>query len=174
MFMYFPLQAYGTVFVLVLISWYTFKRLRMRYEAGSLSRKRAMAGWILLNYVLLLLFLTVLGRRSLDYDRYNFDIFYSYRDVLTTGDAGMAIQIAANIAAFVPVGVLGSLAAKRWGFLKGLLLGIGLSLCIETLQLIMRNGTCEVDDLISNSIGTLIGCLLALMTRRWFASFKTE
>ena len=162
MFMHFPGRAYGTVLVLLLVSLYALWQIRRRYRSGILERWWGMTGWVLLNYLLLLLFLAVLGRRSMDYDRYNFEVFYSYRDVLTTGDPGVALQIAANIAVFVPVGALGSLIAKRRNFLKGLLLGVGLSVCIELLQLIMRNGTCETDDLISNTLGTLMGCILAV------------
>ena len=132
-----------------------------------------MSGWLLVCYILLLLFLAVLGQRSMDYDRYNFEVFYSYRDVLTTGDPGVALQIAANIAVFIPVGALGSLIAKRRNFLKGLLLGVGLSVCIELLQLIMRNGTCETDDLISNTLGTLMGCLISSILTFFIQRKKT-
>lgn len=168
MFLHFPLRAWSTVLIMVLISWYAFRRICARHQAGDLTRQQGMAGWLLIDYLLLLLFLTVLGRRSLDYDRYNFEAWYSYRDVLTTGDRNMALQIAANIVAFVPVGILGSLAAKRWGFVKAILLGVILSATIETLQFLLRCGTAEVDDLINNSIGTLIGCVMAIAFGRRF------
>ncbi|MBO5128765.1 MAG: VanZ family protein [Oscillospiraceae bacterium] len=161
MFLHFPLRAYSTVIILALVSWYAFRRIRQGCRAGTIDKDRGTTSWLLVDYVLVLLFLTVLGRRSLDYDRYNFEVLYSYRDVLTTGDAGMAIQIAVNIAAFIPVGALSSLIVKRGRFPKGLLLGVVLSLCIEILQFLLRCGTAEIDDLISNSLGTLIGCLIA-------------
>lgn len=160
MFLHYPLRAWSTVLIMVMISWYAFRRIRVKYQAGALTRQRGMAGWLLISYLLLLLFLAVLGRRTWDYDRVNLEPWYSYRDVLVTGDREMALQIAANIAAFVPVGILGGLAAKHRGFLKTLLLGIVISVCIETLQFLLRCGTAEIDDLISNSIGTLIGCVI--------------
>lgn len=160
MFLHFPFRAYSTVFALVFVSVYAFRHIWRRCKVGFLSRQRGVLLWLLLNYILLLLFLAVLGRRSLEYYRFNFEPGYSYRQVLS-GDLTLAPQIMANIAVFVPVGALGSLTTKRRGFLKGLMLGVGLSLCIELLQLVMRNGTCEVDDLISNALGTLLGCILA-------------
>lgn len=163
MFQHFPLRAYTTVLVLVLISWYTFRKIRQRCQAGTLDKRRGISGWLLINYIMVLLFLTVLGRRSLDYVRYNSEAFYSYRDVLARGDPDVAIQIVMNILVFVPVGILGSFVAMRWRFLKGLLLGAGLSVCIEALQLVLRNGTCELDDLISNTIGTSCGCIVVIM-----------
>lgn len=163
MFLHFPLRAYTTVFIMVAISVFAYWRIRCRYEKGDLSVQRGVLQWLLLNYVVLLLFLTVFGRRSLDYYRYNFDVGYSYRDVLETGDISQAIQIAVNIAAFIPLGGMSCLVAKRRGFQEGLLPGVTLSLCIEVLQLVMRNGYCEIDDLISNSLGSLIGCLMATL-----------
>lgn len=165
MFQHFPLRAYTTVLILILISWYTFRKIRQRCQAGTLDKRRGISGWLLINYIMALLFMTVLGRRSLDYIRYNFEFFYSYRDALATGNLDMAIQIGMNILVFVPVGMLGSLVAKRWHFLKGLLLGADLSVCIEVLQLMLRNGTCELDDLISNTIGTLFGCTVVWIFR---------
>lgn len=125
-----------------------------------------MISWVLVNYLLLLLFFAVLGRRSLDYYRYNLEVGYSYRDVFLAGDPTLAMQIVANIAAFVPVGGMTCLLAKRFPFLKGLLCGAVMSLCIELLQLVLRCGYFEFDDLISNSLGTLIGCLLAALCKR--------
>ena len=165
MFRHFPLRAYTTVLILILISWYTFREIRQRCQAGTLDKRRGISGWLLINYIMGLLFLTVLGRRSLDYVRCNFEAFYSYRDVLARGDPDVAIQIVMNILVFVPVGILGSLVAKRWRFLKGLLLGAGLSVCIEVLQLMLKNGTCELDDLVSNAIGTLFGCAVVWIFR---------
>lgn len=161
MFLHFPLRAWSTVLIMVLISWYAFRRIRGRCQVGALTRQRGMTGWLLINYLMFLMFLAVLGRRSWDYDRINLEAWYSYRDVLITGDRKMALQIVANIAVFIPVGVLGSLATEHRRFPKGLLLGVGVSLCIEILQYLLRCGTAEIDDLISNSIGTLLGCTMA-------------
>lgn len=56
-----------------------------------------------------------------------------------------------NIISFVPVGLL---CGKRW---RGILIGIGFSLFIEIAQLISHRGFFEIDDLISNTLGTIIG-----------------
>lgn len=163
--MHFPLRAYGTVAVMLVIAWYSFRRIRQGVRAGTASRQRGVLAWLLVNYTVLLLFLAVFGRRSLDYYRYRWEPFYSYRWVWDTGDVGTAKLIAANIAVFVPVGGAAWLLAKRWRLVKGLLLGIGLSLCIEVLQLVLRCGTTEVDDLINNSLGTALGCIAAGLLR---------
>lgn len=160
MFYYFPMRAYTTVLILCAISLYTYAYVQRRQESQTLSGARGAAIWLLVTYMLLLVFFTVLGRRSQDYYRYNFNIGYSYRDAFFNGTPTTIQQIGVNIAIFVPVGFLGTLAAKRHGFLKGLLIGLALTAGIEAMQLALRNGTCEIDDLISNTLGTLCGCTL--------------
>lgn len=168
LFLHFPLRAYSTVLLMLAVSVLVFWQVRKRGEPGTMSRRHGMLWWALLNYAMLVLFLTVLGRRSWDYYRYNFQPLYSYLEVWTTGDRRVVLGIGANIAVFVPLGFLGTLAPRRWGFFKGLAMGILLSACIEALQLVLRSGTCEVDDLISNTAGTLIGCVLAAPCRSYF------
>ena len=59
----------------------------------------------------------------------------------------------ANIIAFIPIGFF---AGKKWW---GLFIGIGFSILIELLQLKFRLGYFETDDLILNTLGTLISLL---------------
>ncbi len=78
-----------------------------------------------------------------------------------------------NVAMFLPLGVLLPLAAppfRRW-YLT-LAAGAGLSLGIELLQLWLGRGQADVDDLMCNTLGTMLGyCLCALgrhlRDRRW-------
>ncbi len=56
-----------------------------------------------------------------------------------------------NIISFIPIGLL---CGKRW---RGIFVGLCFSLFIEISQLITHRGFFEIDDLINNSIGTIIG-----------------
>lgn len=49
---------------------------------------------------------------------------------------------------------------KRKGILVAIL-GIGLSVTIEFMQLYLRRGTFELDDIFNNTIGAAIGALIA-------------
>lgn len=160
MFKHFPLRAYSTVLILLLLSLYAFRSFRKQCRSGSLTRQQGILSWTLVNYLLILIFFTVLGRRSLDYDRIRLDFGYSYR-AIGQGDLTLAPQVAANIGAFVPVGFLVCLLTKRFPFLKGLISGLLLSSFIESMQYSLRCGTVEIDDLLSNLLGTTIGCLFA-------------
>jgi glycopeptide antibiotics resistance protein len=81
--------------------------------------------------------------------------------------AGRASEIDAvlNIGVFVPFGVL--LAAAGVRLFGALLLGLGVSLFIEVAQYLGDVGrTADINDLITNTLGTVLGCALALVIAR--------
>ena len=57
----------------------------------------------------------------------------------------------------MPVGLLAPMLFERREKTKTLLLGIGISLSIEILQFVMHRGLAETDDIMSNTLGVLIG-----------------
>ena len=58
---------------------------------------------------------------------------------------------------FVPVGALLGLILNRYRLVQTMLICIGLSLGIELLQLSLKRGLCETDDIIHNTLGCLLG-----------------
>jgi glycopeptide antibiotics resistance protein len=56
---------------------------------------------------------------------------------------------------------------KRHSFIKVILTGFMFSFIIETLQFVFYKGVAEIDDLILNSLGILIGyCLYKLLFKQ--------
>jgi glycopeptide antibiotics resistance protein len=81
-----------------------------------------------------------------------------------------------NIALFIPVGV-----ALRWrfavGWARAAVLGAGLSLTVELLQLLANNGrSVDVDDVVVNIAGTMLGVGLVrtLLEAKWIASARPD
>lgn len=70
-------------------------------------------------------------------------------------------NLAGNVVGFIPFGMLlPTLREKRIGFFKVFLLSFELSLLIEVSQLVLRTGSCDVDDLILNTLGGCIGYII--------------
>jgi glycopeptide antibiotics resistance protein len=82
------------------------------------------------------------------------------------------VEFVANIVLFVPVGVLFVLLLgwRRWW--AALLLGVGLTASIEFAQLFLPDRVADPRDLVSNSIGALIGVVLVLLVTAWRAHRK--
>lgn len=90
-----------------------------------------------------------------------FELFWSYRKWFS-GDAALGREIMANIAMFIPFGLLMSaLWPSRFsGKVRAIIVvsaAMIFSLFIETLQLFRMRGLFEWDDLVSNTGGALIG-----------------
>lgn len=70
------------------------------------------------------------------------------------------INLVGNIVIFMPFGVfLGILSNKKLSLTGAFLLALGLSLCLESAQVLFAIGSFDVDDLILNSSGGLLGCM---------------
>ena len=76
-----------------------------------------------------------------------------------------------NIVMFVPIGALFAAIHPRLARLSVVLpLGMLLTTIIETTQLLMRNGQCDLEDLAANTLGACMGLLLFKLARRMIPS----
>ena len=125
-------------------------------------------GWILfVIYMLLLVYALFLseayGRQNIAVGDYRYNLV-PFREIkrywIHRESLGMfsVLNLAGNIAGFVPFGfILPILGKKRpHGFLV-VCAGCLFSLCVECTQLILRVGSCDVDDVILNTLGVLTG-----------------
>ena len=77
-------------------------------------------------------------------------------------------NLAGNILGFVPAGVFIPVLLKgRRGFLFTACSILQMSLHVEILQLIFRVGSFDVDDLILNTLGGMLGYLLLKAVASW-------
>jgi len=117
---------------------------------------RKVLGLILVEYVALLFFTTVFGRTHGNIPKFNFTPFWSYHEILN-GKENLIPEIIMNIVVFVPIGVLIGLSLCRPSWRGVFLVSICLSSSIELLQLILHKGFSEIDDIIHNTFGGIIG-----------------
>lgn len=93
--------------------------------------------------------------------------YFKYREVITFKT--FAINIAGNILAFVPFGLILPLVFKKkstryYGHIT-LLWSFLLSLFIEIIQILSAVGTFDVDDLLLNTLGGFVGYIVYLIIR---------
>ena len=63
-----------------------------------------------------------------------------------------------NVIVFIPIGMILGLLVRIKGFwLVALLIGCSISVTIEALQFCFMEGFSEVDDVMHNTVGCLIG-----------------
>ena len=99
--------------------------------------------------------------------RYNLELFKEIRRFITYRDQlGMfvvAANLLGNILIFVPYGFFVSMAGRRRGFFKTFFFSMFLSLAVETVQLITRVGSFDVDDILLNTVGGVLGYIVFVL-----------
>ncbi|SHJ21981.1 VanZ like family protein [Parasporobacterium paucivorans DSM 15970] len=103
--------------------------------------------------------------------RYNLVLFKEINRFLsnvgTLGLYAVVLNIAGNILVFIPFGLLVPvISIQKRGFLFVAFMAFGFSLLVEAVQLILKIGCFDVDDLLMNTIGGCIGYLIFLVYRK--------
>ena len=62
-----------------------------------------------------------------------------------------------NVIVFIPIGILLGITFKQMTWWKALLIGCCISISIESLQFWFMKGFSELDDVMHNTMGCLIG-----------------
>lgn len=135
------------------------------------TRKILRAGaWILFGAYLLMLcyflfFSEMMGRTFVERDyHYNLKLFKEIKRFIiyhrALGLQTVCINLLGNIAAFIPFGLFVPLLShKQRHCWRVVLLSFDFSLIVELLQLVSKVGSFDVDDLLLNTIGGLVGYL---------------
>ena len=89
-------------------------------------------------------------------------------DMIT--DKGFTLNVWGNILMFIPLGLYAVNFMKKFNFWRALWVVIGASLGIEVLQYIFKRGVSDIDDLLLNTMGGLIGILIYLIFKVIFKS----
>lgn len=148
----------------------------MRRRGGMTRSETALLILLLVGYVAVYTVLTFLIRRPTRRPQITLQPLWSYREAFSP-EGGLHIvrlsiarQILLNILVYMPLGFLLPVAFRRWHpCLLSVLAAVSLSVLTEALQLLTHRGLCELDDLIDNTVGFLLGMLiLRLCLRRRF------
>lgn len=125
-----------------------------------------MCTWVLfiiymIALVYFLFFSEQMGRKTSDVYKYSLVPFkeikryLQYKDQLGMGS--VILNIVGNVVAFAPFGFVLPIITKYRKCYKVLLLSLEFSLVVEIIQLVSKVGSFDVDDLILNTIGGVIG-----------------
>ena len=73
-----------------------------------------------------------------------------------------------NVVIFVPLGMYAGILFERWIFGKKVFLFFLVSLMVEALQFILRVGAFDITDIITNTVGGIIGLMIFIAIEKVF------
>ena len=118
---------------------------------------RKVSGLLLIEFVFLIYSSTVIYRDFSSEQKHDFMPLWSYWALQKEGNEYLIADNILNVLVFLPVGLLLGLAFRRIKFWVVLLVGLCISSSIEMLQYVFKRGFAEVDDVIHNVLGCMIG-----------------
>ena len=126
--------------------------------------KKAFLILVLIGWLVLTLFVTLLRGEGNGFREWNFHLFLAWKEAWSQFTLKVWLNVLLNIALFMPLGFLLPLLAQK--FKNGLVMlitGFGSSLLIELTQLALGRGMFDVDDLFTNTLGAMLGWALIMV-----------
>lgn len=161
-----PYALYGVIGGLacaILLNYNNQRRLEK-----NRAQARVLPCSILWGYLVMLLTITFLSRESGTSGVVDLELFSTLK--INTRNSAYAIE---NVLLFIPYGVLVPWVLKRMRHLwKCAALGALNSLAIESMQLFTGRGCFQVDDILANLIGSVLGYLLWGVCNRIYRKIK--
>ncbi len=91
-----------------------------------------------------------------------------YGDSLIVNGKLSYSELLLNMIVFLPFGIYLSMLKPEWQLWKRACPAIGVSLLFEIVQYIFAIGASDITDLINNSLGGILGCLLYTLCTKLF------
>lgn len=149
-----------SVFCLVVVLFVAFKGIRTAFRWSSVL--------LLIEYIFLLFCSTVIFRPIGEARQYDYHPFWSYNR------PELLVENIMNVIVFIPVGLLLGCAFKQVTWWKVLLMGCSISFTIEALQFWFMKGFSEVDDVMHNTVGCIMGYIIYSILVRIFINTKLK
>lgn len=87
---------------------------------------------------------------------------FGYKGLIIAG-----INIVGNIVLLIPVGLLVPLVYRNIAWKGAFLVAVAYGLVIEGVQVVLRTGIFDVDDVILNGFGVMVGYWISISFLRW-------
>lgn len=148
--------------------------------AATKKKRHFMAGILFVLYFIVLFYFLFFSEemgRTYSERAYHYNLtlfkeisrFFKYSRAL--GAKAVMLNIWGNVAAFVPFGIFLPIFSVRCQKLwRTAMYSFELSLLVEVLQLVTKVGSFDVDDLLLNTVGGILGFLIYKLAVHFFKS----
>lgn len=173
-----PSIGLAGLIVLIVGGIYGFYLLYQKKQGKDIhcSIKKLILSGMLIGYVIVVILATLTSRSHFSYEqKFSFELFSSYRMAINHFQLREWRNIILNIIMGVPLGILlPCLFEKMRHWWLTYLSGLLFTLLIETTQLITHRGIFEMDDILNNTLGCMIGFGLFILSHTLYQKAKKK
>ncbi len=153
-----PVIIIISVEFLLIALYYCFYYQKQPSDRKKIHIMKLILGALFIGYIVFVFELTIFGRGTSHYLEMNLHPFSGYIDAWKKYSLRDLQNCIFNIVMFVPLGIFLPLIMPKFNVFKWLLLVVvGATVSIETYQTLTGAGIFELDDLINNTLGGIIG-----------------
>ena len=110
--------------------------------------------------------MTIMGGQLTRVEEINLLPFHNIRENLKYGRSPVSWDMLYNMVMFVPFGVIYCYCQKNFRVYKAVGMSCLTTFFIESAQLVLKTGVVDIDDLIVNTIGSLVGIFLYIALQK--------
>lgn len=110
--------------------------------------------------------MTLIGGQLTRIDAINMVPFHSIRENLRYGHSPVSWDMLYNMVMFVPFGIVYCYYQKNFCIYKAIGLSFLTTFLIEASQFVFKTGVVDIDDLMINTMGSLVGIFLYIVLRK--------
>lgn len=131
------------------------------------SKSKVISIILFLIYLVAMLYATLLDESGLKYNGLNLTLFNTINNYIDVNGYQVAFKdviknLAGNIVLFMPLGYYLKIIYNK-GLAYAMSWGLFLSIGIELTQFMLKIGACDVDDILLNLIGAILGSLIGIL-----------
>lgn len=134
-----------------------------------INNKKTCALWIFfIEYAFIVVCSTIICRDTVffEFDRLELTPFWTYSSVINHTPGVSVWDIVLNIVIFFPLGFLLKLLSPSLSLLKMLIIAVCCSVFIEINQYVFEKGVAQLDDIMHNTFGGIIGWFIARLLNK--------
>ena len=110
--------------------------------------------------------MTLIGGQLTRVDAINMVPFHSIRENLRYGHSPVSWDMLYNMVMFVPFGIVYCYYQKKFSIYKAIGFSFLTTFLIEASQFVFKTGVVDIDDLMINTMGSLVGIFLYIVLRK--------
>ena len=128
--------------------------------------------WVMVLYIAVVLYLTLFCRERLELTESYIIIPRNKYYLVSIGWMPAVWEVVDNILLFIPLGILQPMVCVHISWKKVAIIAIATSASIEVCQLVFRLGLFELNDILHNTLGAVVGYSIYLLFTKIKMNFK--